>query len=273
MAEFESNLNIIERANKVLTFRKYIREECRKKNLEYPSDEKVAEWIGKKNGWSVEDFMKDYTEKQGIFTDPFEDFKRGILNYEWITPPSDEEIRSYVAENGYNVKGFLRQSAINRYDGVEKETLISTLKLSSDKLAALWNKFIEESALYGEDSYIYDLSNASDCQFLNKHMSSKQIIRVNAIKNKGVRYLQWFSLNNGDIRGLSEDDINTTIIAYWSEIFERIMLYPYAYQFKVGKYAEGDGSSYFDDVFFPIIAEKIGYKIDGDKGTITKIEK
>jgi NADH dehydrogenase len=40
-----ADLNIIERANKILTFRKYIREECRKKGLEYPSDEKIAEYI------------------------------------------------------------------------------------------------------------------------------------------------------------------------------------------------------------------------------------
>ena len=38
-------LNIIERANKIITFRKYIREECRKKGLDYPSDEKIAEYI------------------------------------------------------------------------------------------------------------------------------------------------------------------------------------------------------------------------------------
>jgi len=271
MAEFENNLNIIEKANKVLTFRKYIREECRKNGLEYPSDEKVSEWIDQNYGWSVEDFMKDYTEKEGIFRDPFNDFKDAVLKYDWATPPTDEEMRSYVAENGYNVKGFLRYHTINGYSPLEKEILIATLKLKTPKLIDLWNIFIEESSLYGDDSYIYNLDSATDMMYLKTHMKSEDLKRVKAISNTGVRYLQWFSMNDGKINGRSDEDVKSTIVAYWGEIFDRIMLYPYAYQFKIEKSVEGYGSTYFDDVFFPIIAEKVGYKIDGDKGTIAKI--
>jgi hypothetical protein len=67
--------------------------------------------------------------------------------------------------------------------------------------------------------------------------------------------------------------MKSIIKAYWGEIFERIMLYPSCYGFDVQIYAEGDGSTYFDDVFFPVIAEEVGYKIDGGKGTFTKIDK
>ncbi len=266
-----TELNIVEKANKVLTFRKYIREECRKKNLEYPSDEKIAEYITKGYGMDVDEFMKAYKDKVDIFKDPFIDFKNEVLKRGWTTNLSDEEIRSYVAENGYNVKGFIRSHIINSFNGIEKDTLVSTLKLKTPKLVKLWNIFVEESAMYGEDSYIYDLNNPSEMEFLGKHMRNDQMKRVYAIKNKGVRYLQWFSLNDDSIKGRSDDDVVGTIMGYWGDIFPRIMLYPYAYQFKVEKYAEGDGSTYFDDIFFPILAEKLGYKIDGDKGTIVKI--
>ena len=266
-----AELNIVEKANKVMSFRKMIRATCQKEGLEYPSDEKIAEYITSGLGMDVDEFMKAYKDKVGIFKDPFVDFKKGVLDYGWTTIPSDDEMRSYVAENGYNVKGFIRHHYINSFNGIEKDTLLATLKLKPNKLVKLWNVFIEESAMYGEDSYIYDLRTEKDITILEKNMNGKQLNRVRAIINKGVRYLQWFSLNDNSIKGRSDDDVIGTIVAYWDNIFPRIMLYPYAYQFKVEKYTEGDGSTYFDDIFFPILAEKLGYKIDGDKGTITKI--
>lgn len=266
-----AELNIVEKANKVLSFRKMIRATCQKEGLEYPSDEKIAEYITSGLGMDVDEFMTAYKGKVGIFKDPFIDFRNAVLEYGFATTPTDDEIRSYVAENGYNVKGFARHHIINSYEGIEKDTLIATLKLKSNKLAKLWNIFVEESAMYGEDSYIYDLDNPSEMEFLGKHMRNDEMKRVYAIKNKGIRYMQWFSLNDGKIVGRSEDDVLFTIVDYWDDIFPRIMLYPYAYEFKVEMYAEGDGSTYFDDIFFPILAEKLGYKIDGDKGTIVKI--
>ena len=95
MANFENNMNIIERANKVLTFRKYIREECRKKGLEYPSDDKVAEWVDQCYGWNVEDFMKDYTEKEGIFREPITDFINEVNKISWFKKPTEDEIKEF----------------------------------------------------------------------------------------------------------------------------------------------------------------------------------
>ena len=266
-----ADLNIVEKANKVLSFRKMIRATCQKEGLEYPSDEKIAEYITSGLGMDVDEFMKAYKGKVGIFKDPFIDFKKAISEYGFVNTPTDDDMRSYVAENGYNVKGFVRYHRANSFDGIEKDTLLATLKLKANKLAKLWNIFVEESAMYGEDSYIYDLNKPQEMEFLGKHMKNEQMKRVYAIKNKGVRYLQWYSLNDNSIKGRSDDDVIDTIVAYWDDIFPRIMLYPYAYQFKVEKYTDGDGSTYFDDIFFPILAEKLGYKIDGDKGTITKI--
>lgn len=248
--------NIIERANKVLTFRKYIREECRKKGLEYPSDEKVAEWITQEYGWSVEDFMKDYTEKQGIFRDPFEDFKAAILAMEWVTPPSEDEMRSYVAGNGYNVKGFTRYHTINGYGKVEKAVLLSVMENTIHTLRSLWNEFIEESAMYGEDSYIYDLQDTQDIQFLKVHMKDNELIRMQSIKNKGIRYLQWLNLHDNKLIGRSEEDIKDTIVAYWGEIFERILAFPKCYHYIM------PNDDFVDEVILPALIKELGYEYD-----------
>ena len=82
-----ADLNLIEKANKVLTFRKYIREECRKKGLEYPSDAKISEYINQRYGMNVDDFMADYTEKEGIFRDPFKDFQAEIDKFSLANKP------------------------------------------------------------------------------------------------------------------------------------------------------------------------------------------
>jgi hypothetical protein len=102
-------------------------------------------------------------------------------------------------------------------------------------------------------------------------MDDMQLATIYNMEAMGVRFVQWLNLNDGSICGKS--DIKHTITAYWSEIFERIMLYPSAYNFEVEIYTNGDGSTYFDDVFFSVIAKEVGYIVDGDKGTIKKIEK
>ena len=103
-------------------------------------------------------------------------------------------------------------------------------------------------------------------------MTKEELLEVClCVTEKDAQYIQWFNCNNNDIKVVK--DMKSIIKAYWGEIFERIMLYPSCYGFNVQIYAEGDGSTYFDDVFFPVIAEEVGYKIDGGKGTFTKIDK
>ena len=157
-------------------------------------------------------------------------------------------------------------------ESLERKTYLKTIeKLSVKHLAKLWNTFVKESLLYGEDSYIYDLSDLEDSKFLDEYMNGVQLKVVSdmVIKN-GTCYVQWFNLNDNTIRAISEEDIKSTITAYWGEIFERIMLYPSCYNFGVELYYEGDASIYFDDVFFPLIVKEVGYIVDDDNGTIKK---
>ena len=265
-------LNIIEKANKVLTFRKYIREECRKKHLEYPSDEKIAEYIADGCSYDVRDFMMEYEGKYGVFKDPFVDFKNAILEYDWTTTPTDEEMRSYVAENGYNVKGFLQKRTIESYSPLEKATLLATLKLADFELVLLWNKFIEESARYGEDSYIYDLQYSKDVNFINNNFPNDKkaeitrLVRNAKLHGKDIRYIQWFNLNGDDDKIHVKDDIKGIIIAYWSDIFERIIGYPLCYNSLIHDQFSHD---YFEDVFYPCMYGELGYKFDERDGSVT----
>lgn len=264
-----ADLNLVEKANKVLTFRKYIREECRKKGLDYPSDAKISEYINQKYGMNVDDFMADYTEKEGIFRDPFTDFKAEIDKYAWAEKPTEEEMREYITEHGYDVKGFLRQHTINKYNPLEREVLIATLtNLKPYQMVQLWNKFIEESAMYGEDSYIYDLNDTDDLNMLRKNMTPSMWASVVALKS---RYVQWFNLNDGKIQKLDEDDIKGSIIAYWSDIFPRLMIWSECYE-KIGEGTE-DEMLYFDYIVRPIFCKYLGYNYNRLKGTIEPIKK
>jgi len=274
----EKKLNAVEYAIKVTSFRKLVRDICRKKGIEYPSDEKIAEWIEQGYGMeNIDDFIKDYTEHEGIFRTPLSDFMDKVNEITWSKKPTEDEIKTFVAANGYDFGKFIKERTIASYEPLERDTLMATLKLTDDKLVKLWNEFIEESALYGEDSCIYDLRDNKDVEFINKNFPNNikaEITRINTdfnLHGKTLRFIQWYNLNGGKV--YAKEDIKGIIIAYWSDIFERIMLYPSAYNFNVEIHCDGDGSTYFDDVFFPIIAKEVGYIIDGDKGTITKIEK
>jgi hypothetical protein len=265
-----AELNIIERANKILTFRKYIREECRKKGLEYPSDEKIAEWINQEYGFNLEDFMKDYTEHQGIFRDPFNDFKAEVDKIGFDNKkPTEAEVREFFDENGNDIKGFIRKLNIEAYQGLVKETLVATLNLADMTLVGLWNAFIEESAKYGEDSYIYDICNQNDLNFINANFPKDKIAEVTRIVRNGklhgkkVRFFQWFNLNDNQIHVI--EDIKDTIIAYWDEIFERIMIYPNLYE--IGEF------DYFTTIFWDVCLKHLGYAYDEKNGKLNAIQK
>jgi hypothetical protein len=250
---------------------------CKTKGIDVPTDEQISDYIND-YGLHFEDFMADYTEHEGMFRclrTPLEEFKDNVNKISWVNKPTDDEIVAFFNTNGNNVSLFCQQCTIKGMKPLVRKTYLKTIeKLSVKHLTKLWNTFIEESALYGEDSYIYDLSDLEDSKFLSEHMDGIQLKAVSDMVTKNdTCYVQWFSLNDNTIKAKSEEDIKSTITAYWEEIFERIMLYPSAYNFNAEIYCEGDGSTYFDDVFFPIIAKEVGYLIDGDKGTIKEIEK
>ena len=255
-----AEMNLVEKANKVMSFRKMIRAACQKLDMEYPSDEKISEYINQGLGMDVEAFMEAYTKKVGIFKDPFDDFKAEVEKYESINKPkpTEAEMRDYIRRNGYNVRGFLHEQTIKSYSPLEKKTLTATLRLlTTRQLAKLWNLFIEESAIYGEDSYIYDMNDYKDrndlCSILNTH----SIREYNTILNS-TPFVQYFNLNDGSVHGRTDEDIKGTIIAYWSDIFEHIMLYPTAYDvIDVDKHK----TFYFDDIFFDVIRKHLGYEV------------
>jgi hypothetical protein len=266
-------LNPVEFAIKVTSFRKKIREICTKKGLEYPSDSKISEYINDCGGldcvFDINDFMSDYETKDGVFRDPFIDFKAEIDKYAWAEKPTEEEMREFITEHGYDVRGFLRQHTINKYNPLEREVLIATLtNLKPCQMAQLWNKFIEESAMYGADSYIYDINEINDLNMLRKNMTPSMWASVVALK---ARYVQWFNLNDGKIQKVDEEDIKGSIIAYWSDIFPRLLAWGECYE----KICTGtkDEMHYFDFIVRPIFCKYLGYNYDPSRGTIEEIKK
>jgi hypothetical protein len=260
-------------AHKVISFRMNVIKACKTKGIMPPTDEQISDYINN-YGLNFEDFMADFTEHEGMFRclrTSLEDFKAEINSIQWGNKPTDDEIVAFFNKNGNNIEMFCNQHTIKNMNHIERKTYLKTIeKLSEEKLVKLWNTFIGESALYDEDSYIYDLESQKDCNFLGGRMTPQEIKYLTSLN---TRYVQWFSLNGNSIKGRTDENIKRIITAYWGEIFERIMLYPSAYNFDVEVFCKGDASTYFDDVFFPVIAKEIGYIVDGDKGTIKKIEK
>lgn len=267
-----NKLNAVEFAIKVTSFRKKIREICTKKGLEYPADDKISEYINDCGGlncvFDINDFMSDYETKDGVFRDPFKDFQAEIDKYAWADKPTEEEMRGYITEHGYDVKGFLRQHTINKYNPLERDVLLSTLaKLNPSQMVQLWNKFIEESAMYGDDSYIYDLNDTEDLNMLRRNMTPADWAKVVGLK---ARYVQWFNLNDGKVQKVDEEDIDGVLVAYWSDIFPRFLVWGECYEkVCVGK---SDELAYFDCIVRPIFCKYLGYEYDPSRGTIEKVK-
>ena len=258
--------NVVEQAIKVTSFRKGIREACRKENIEYPCDDMVAEYIEEGNPFDVSKFMDAYKSQ---FKTPMEKFMDKVKEIDWYDMPSDDEIISFFNMNGDNVSLFVRQQNVKYMPSLERKTYLKTIgTLSVEKLATLWNEFIEESALYGEDSYIYDLDYEKDIDLLRRNMTPSQWAKVVALKS---RFVQWFNLNDGNIQKVDDDDIKGSIIAYWSDIFPRLMVWSECYE-KIGEDTE-DEMLYFDYIVRPIFCKYLGYNYDRLKGTIEPIKK
>jgi hypothetical protein len=272
----EKEKDVIGFAHKVISFRMNIIKACKARGVEPPTDEQISDYI---NGYGINlnDFMADYTEHEGIFRNlqtPFEQFSKAVAEISWSVAPTKEEIKAFFEKYGNNIELFRNQRILARMGSIERKTYLKTLDLLRiQKLVWLWNTFIEESGLYGADNYIYNLTKTGDMAFLAQRMERKEYLEVCKLKENGVSFIQWFSLGDNSIKTLETQTIKDIILAFWGEIFERIMLYPSCYGFNVDIYSEGDASTYFDDVFFPIIAKEVGYIVNGDKGTIEKVEK
>lgn len=268
----EKKLNAVEYAVKVTSFRNMIRGVCRKKGLEYPADEKIAEYIEQGYGFDLDAFMADYTEKEGIFRDPITDFVKKVKDLNWADTPSEDMIRGYAANHPCDVDEFVKWYNIETITNpMEKATLIETLKLANRPriLVSLWNEFINESAKYGEDSYIYDLRNNTDRNFINVNFPKDvkaeltRLINEYKIHGKELRFFQWFSNTLGKTTPKDDlhikEDIKAIIIAYWGEIFERILLFPDLYLTLEDDTLYYD---YFEKNFFPAFLKASGWELN-----------
>ena len=260
----EEKMNLIENARKLLGFRLAVINACKKNNIDAPTDEQISEYV---NGYgrNVDDFMADYMGHEGMFRylrTPLEDFKDEISKIAWGNEPTEEEVITFFNEHGNDIDTFLEQKRVKEMQPIVRKTYLATIdKLNEKELVNLWNAFIEESALYGEDSYIYDLEDEDDVAFLSEHMNHDEANKVFDMAKDGVRFIQWLATNDGTIKKV--EDIKKTISAFWEEIFERIMIFPTAYDL--------DKTFYFCNVFFPVIAKEIGYEIDVSHGTLSQI--
>ena len=265
----EKKLNAVEYAIKVTSFRKLIRDTCRKEGLEYPMDEKIAEYIEQGYGFDIDDFMADYKDKTGVFRDPIVDFIKEVNDLGWANTPSEELIREFASKHECNVDDFVRWYNIRSITNpMEKATLISTLSLNDRLLVSLWNEFINDSAKYGEDSYIYDLKNEADWNFIqvnfpkDKKADLTRLINDYKIHGKELRFFQWFNLNNNQLHPI--DCIDKIIVAYWGEIFERILLFADLYLTLEDDTRYYD---YFEKTFFPSFLKASGWELNYDDCT------
>lgn len=257
----EKEKDLIGFAHKVISFRMNAIKACKAKGIDAPTDEQISDYINN-YGLHFEDFMADFIEHEGMFRclrTPLEEFKDKIKEISWGTPPTEEEILAFFNKNGNNIGLFCNQRTISKMKPLERKIYLKTIEvLPTEGLAALWNLFIDESAHYGEDSYIYDLENPEDVKFLRSHMENLEMQTIRNMIEERVRYVQWFALNDKSIQGRTDENIQHMITAYWSEIFERIMVFPSCYQRLMGKQW---GIEYFDEIVWPIITKEVGIEI------------
>ena len=266
----EKEKDLIAFANNVIAFKTSVIDACKEKGIDEPTDEQISSYIND-YGLHFEDFMADYIEHEGMFRclkTPLEAFKEKINSINFgADKPTDDEIASFFDANGDDINKFCQGWTIKVMPSMERKLYLKTIEaLSEENLVTLWNTFIEESGHYGEDSKIYDLCDDADCEFLANNMSNEDLLKVcDLVTKENVRFIQWAFLNDNSIKAA---DVSGIITTFWSEIFERIMLYPSCYAFAI----DNDGSLYFDDVFFKAIAKEIGYIVDGSNGTIKRVE-
>lgn len=257
----DKETDLIGFAHKVISFKMNVARVCKAKGLIPPTDKQISEYING-YGFHFEDFMADFTEHEGIFSHlktPLEKFKAEIDSIQWGEKPTEEEILAFFNQHGNDIEMFCNQHTIKNMKPLERKVYLKTLEmLPVEGLVLLWNLFIEESALYGQDSYIYDLENTEDIKFLREHMDGCEFQTIKNMYEQKVRFVQWFNLNDNLIDGKTDDNIKRTITAYWGEIFERIMLFPMCYQRLMGNQW---GIDYFEEIVWPIVTKELGIEI------------
>lgn len=236
-ALIEKEKDLVKFSVKVIDFRNTIKATCLDQGIEVPTDEEISAYIND-YGFHFEDFMADYTEHEGMFRSrrtPLEDFKQEVNGIIWGEKPTEEEVLEFFNKNGNNISLFCQQHTIKGMSPFERKVYFSTIdKLTEEELVKLWNMFIEESAIYGTDSYIIDLWDEEDGKYLDNTLfaddadGSMAKLVSDMVNKEHVRFIQWFwSNNDNDVHAVK--DVKGVITAYWGEIFERIVEYPSCY--------------------------------------------
>lgn len=258
-------LNIIEKAIKITTFRENVRKACRKEGLEYPTDEQIAKYIENGHFLDANYLMIDYKNKAGVFRTPFSDFRNAIDKITWAEghKPTIEEMTEWTSKNGYDVSLFIREHTIKELKPFYRKTIEKALKLNDETLVHLWNYFIKESAWYGEDSYIYDITNKHDSDFISKNFEKKDVqYIINLVAQKNARFIQIFGNDKTDPKDYIHmvDNVKNLIVAFWTEIVDRIMSFADLY-YDMDGYLDYD-QKVMNNVFQPTIREmlEIPYK-------------
>jgi len=251
--------NCIEFSCAVLQMRTRIMAACKNKGLEIPTDEQISDYICG-YGVNFNDFMADYEQGEGMFIDlAFKRFKTKVYTtIDWINKPTDEELVVFFKEHGNDFDKFLETRVNSGMTDAERVTYNGTIKmLSEEKLVKLWNTFIDESTTIGKDSYIYDSKNEEE---MTRKFYDRGKEKIKSVLGSEKRFFNWF--NDEEMPQVVEN-VKNLVLCYWGDIFERIMMFPSAYEFDVEIWGEGDGSTYFSDVFFPNLATLLGYQVNG----------
>ena len=162
---------------------------------------------------------------------------------------------------------FIQNNIVNCSESEKKEekkndvfvnrALEETLKLPSHVLRNIWNTFIDESSLYGEDSYVYDSEDYDDLEDLHENiMSEMEFNRIfKAVKIK--RYFQyvWTSQNHNTINIVDPKDL---ITRYWGDVITSIINFPYCYKVFYPASDKKNPFFYYEEVVVPIVCERIG---------------
>ncbi len=167
-----------------------------------------------------------------------------------LSPNKDKSFKTFAYILNNDISKVRVDDIVKEYSGIEHKTLRKVMQdLDDFGCFTLWNDFLDESAKYGDDNYAFDLQDTTDIVILTENGT---IENNQALKEMIDIYGRMVYFPNGKVKTFKGKEM---IATYWGDIFERVLLYPFAYT-DSAKY------SLTDDVFIPCMAEMLGYEID-----------
>lgn len=171
--------------------------------------------------------------------------------------PTDEQISAYI-NSGRPMTLDALMYDYTHFEGVftlpnreptplEEATLKATLEqLDEAQLKVLWGVYNQE---IGSSDYVYDLADDHESTYLMAKFSQEVILEIGGLVTRDdVRFIRFVDDKPQAV------DIEQEIEVHWHEIFERVMLFPYCYEYD---YEEGSG--FFTNIIAPIMIKMLGY--------------